>query len=158
MLTSRINKYSKSTVTHLSSWRRSHDIVRHTPKVRLTDTELYDFLIEHPFNKGDIIFYGPESQQSMHYERMGYVFDLQWDADKLQYSYSDKPKPFAILPLNYASPHYRTPHFEPLGRNPICRWDDCEGNSLLRADLKEKIFDDYVQNYIEKYAKHEFIR
>lgn len=158
MLTTRISKWTKSQVIALTNWRRPD--VRNIPPTdkQLTQEQLTNLLVESPFNQGDYVFYGHVDQQNNDLSRMGYIFDVEWDVDNLHYTYSQQPKPFAILPLNYTTKYYRDPHFGNLARSPMCRWDSCEGYSILKPELKAELIDDYVQNYVKNHSKRELIR
>lgn len=158
MLTTRINKWNKSPVVALTHWRR-HD-PRNLPPAdkQLTQEQLTNLLVDSAFNLGDYVFYGNVETQCHDLSRIGYIFDIEWDVDQLHYTYSHVPKPFAILPLNYTTKYYRDPHFNTLVRSPICRWDSCEGYSVLNPDLHAELIDDYVQNYVKDNSKHSLIR
>jgi len=122
------------------------------PHNKLTDEELATLLIESPFNKGDLVWMGPEDQQQPDITRMGYIVDIEWDSDKLYYDFKDTPKPFVWMSLNMCGERGRNSLFQGQGARPHCRWESCDGYSVVGRDLRAKVEDDYVQNYIKTHS------
>lgn len=124
---------------------------KHEPEKKLTDQELYDMLCEVPFNKGQFIWMGPKDTQQADINRMGYIAHIEWDADKLYYDFKGRPKPFVFMSLMMCSDRNRHSVFTSHAR-PHCRWEDCENYSIVTDEIRAKVEDDYVQNYIKEHA------
>ena len=119
---------------------------------RLTETELVEIFTKSPFNANDFVYYSTSSPQTTDVYRMGYIFEVNIDEATVEYAHDGTPKLFAILPLAGASRIYESLNVP--ARPPIFRWDTCEGYSLLNEDIKNRAIDDYVQNYVQKWAEY----
>lgn len=153
---------SHKIIKYVPPWGVAHNVlswnnIRQNP---ITKEELQAHLLNHPYAVGDWLIYRASTQngQPATPERCAIVVTIEMDPTKVL-SYNNTPKPFLLMQLSGTSEPCRVPGYK-YSTDPWCRWDDSVGMRLVTAEEKERMADDYVQDYIKKFQPqaHKFVR
>lgn len=141
MITHKIIKYVPPPI---QQWRQP----AFSALLKPTKEEVEAHLLRHPLKVGDYVYYGGV-HGPIAAPAISIVAEIETDPEKLKPSHSH-PKCYLLMQLTGTSEFCRKPDYA-FSRDPWTRWDDGIGMSLVSDEHKEKLIDDYVQNYIKEY-------
>lgn len=148
MLTHRIIKVIQPTGI-LSRW-----VPPGTARPTLTQEGLDRHITKTALKVGDFVaFLKVEEDAIVQSERCMVIVRIEDDIAKVYFDAWGKPRPYQIMGLNGTSEMQRKPDCNFKG-TPYVRYDSGESLYLLPDNQRQKVNDDFVQNYIKEHLPH----
>lgn len=142
----------------------THKIIKYVPppvqqrvfpftpnRMVVSPVDLAAHLARFPFQPGDWLVYRTvlEHTKELSAAKCSVLVSIDQNVSKVT-GWHNTPKPFLLMQLTGTSELHRDPDYK-YSRDPWCRYDDGMGMVMVGPEEREKMNDDYVQNYIKEH-------